>query len=171
MPMAAYRLVQDQSIVSQQTSNLYVLLLIGCGLWTYSRYGGELSRSGRAAAKLSLIAGLPVMLAGLLMFFGILELHPAQDYCWIRVSDSSGLLRRIQTATCPPAPVGVWVAPLFILPASWPWGMAGGVGTLVGSRWAAGVRLGFHPRAGGSERRLGGRLHGPEGDAPIFRSV
>lgn len=126
MPVAAYWLLQDQSIVSNQTSRLYVLVLVGCGLWTHLRYGGALSRSGIAAVKLSVIAGMPVMLAGLLMLSGILELHAMQDYCWIRVSDSSSPLRRIQTAMCPPAAWGVLVAPLFSLPASWLWGLAGG---------------------------------------------
>jgi len=126
LPIAAYWLVHDQSIVSLQTSNLYVLFLIGCGLWTHLRYGGALSRSGRAGVKLSVIAGIPVMAAGLLMLSGILDLHAAQDHCWIRVSDSSDLLRPIQTATCPPAAWGVLIAPVFVLPASWLWGMLGG---------------------------------------------
>ena len=133
MPWAAYGLLHGDWIVSLQTSNLYVLILFGCGVWTHMRYGGESSRSGRAAVKLSFIAGIPVMLAGLLMLSGILELHAAQDYCWIRASDSSGLLRGVQTALCPPAPLGVLAAPLFILPASWLWGMLGG---LLG-RWIA----------------------------------
>jgi hypothetical protein len=126
MPGAAYALLYQQRIVSLQTSNLYVLILIGCGVWTHLRYGGELSRSGRAAVKLSCIAGLPAMQAGLMMLAGILKFHPVQDVCWIRVSDASGLIRQIQTAMCPPSPLGVLVAPLFILPASWLWGTLGG---------------------------------------------
>ena len=126
LPWAAYGLLHDQRIVSIQTSNLYVLILIGCGVWTHLRHGGELSRSGRAAVKLSCIAGLPAMQTGLLMLAGILHVHPAQDVCWIRVSDSLSLLHQIQTAICPPAALGVLFAPLFILPASWLWGMLGG---------------------------------------------
>ena len=133
MPWAAYGLLHDQGIVSIQTSNLYVLILIGCGVWAHLRHGGELSRSGRAAVKLSCIAGLPAMQAGLLMLAGVVHIHPAQDVCWIRVSDSSGLLQQLQTAMCPPAALGVLFAPLFILPASWLWGMLGG---LLG-RWIA----------------------------------
>jgi hypothetical protein len=126
MPWATYQIAHEQRIVSLQTSNLYVLFLIACGLWTNLRYSGDWSRSGRAAVKLSCVAGLPAMQTGLLMLAGFLKIQPAQDYCWIRVSDSSTLLQEIQAAMCPPAALGVLFAPLFLLPASWLWGMLGG---------------------------------------------
>lgn len=136
-------------------SNLYVLLLVGCGLWTHLRHGGKLDQSGLAAVKISFLAGIPVMLAGALMLSGVLGvivLGPgdipttfhqhgfAYTYydatlrsCWIRVQDPAGPLKAVQSATCPPAPLGVLVAPLFTLPSSWLWGMVGG---LLG-RWIA----------------------------------
>jgi hypothetical protein len=136
-------------------SNLYVLLLVGCGLWTHLRHGGKLDRSGLAAVKISFLAGIPVMAAGALMFSGVLGvtvLRPGDTpttlqqhgftytyydatlrSCWVRVEGSEGTWKAIQSISCPPAPLGVLVAPLFTLPASFLWGMAGG---LLG-RWIA----------------------------------
>jgi hypothetical protein len=130
-------------------SNLYVELLVACGLWTNLRYRGELSRSGRAAMRITFLAGVPTMLAGVLMLSGFLgvivvgrwdtpttfhEHGFAYTYydaplrsCWIRVQDPTSSLKTIQLATCPPAPLGVLVAPLFTLPSSWLWGMVGGL--------------------------------------------
>jgi len=154
----------DESIVLLQHplgSNFYILLLVGCGCWTYLRHGGELSRSGRAAVKISFMAGIPVMLAACLMLFGILGVvvvgpgdisttfhehgftytyYSAQTFCWLRVSEpeTQPFARAIQSATCPPAPLGVLISPLLILPASWLWGQLGG---LLG-RWIARGRRG-----------------------------
>lgn len=136
-------------------SNLYVLLLVGCGLWTHLRRRGKLDQSGLAAVKISFLAGIPVMLAGALMLSGVLGvivLGPGDipttfhqhgftytyydatlRSCWIRVQDPAGPLKAVQSTTCPPAPLGVLLAPLFTLPASWLWGMVGG---LLG-RWIA----------------------------------
>jgi len=136
-------------------SNLYVELLVGCGVWTYLRYGGKLSRSGKAAMRITFLAGVPSMLAGVLMLSGFLSVivvgrcdtpttfhehgfaytyYDAQvRSCWIRVQEPTGTLKSIQSTACPPAPLGILVAPLFALPASWLWGMVGG---LLG-RWIA----------------------------------
>jgi hypothetical protein len=136
-------------------SNLYVLLLVGCGLWTHLRHGGKLDQSGLAAVKISLLAGIPVMLAGALMLSGVLDVvilgpgdipttfhqhgftytyyDATSRSCWIRVQDPMGPLKAVQSTACPPAPLGVLVAPLFRLPVSFLWGMAGG---LLG-RWIA----------------------------------
>ena len=149
----------NESIVLLQHllgSNLYIFLLIGCGLWTHLRHSGKMDQSGLAALKISFLAGIPVMLAGALMLFGLLGVvvvgpgdipttfhehgfaytyYSAQHYCWIRVSEpaTQQLAHGVQSATCPPAPLGVLVAPLFTLPASWLWGALGG---LLG-RWIA----------------------------------
>ena len=130
-----YGLVRNQSILPP-TSNLYVTILFGCGVWTHLRHGGELSQSGRAAMKISFIAGIPVMVAGLLMLFGVTDAHLTQDRCWLRVSDSSSPLHALQSVTCPPAPLGVSLAPLFVLPWSWVWGVGGGaLGREIARRW------------------------------------
>jgi len=142
----------DESILLRQHllgSNLYILLLIGCGVWTHLRYGGELSQAGLAALKITFLAGIPVMLAGILMLFGILRIavigpgeaattfqqhgftytyYSAQSYCWLRVADPAAhpLARAIQLTMCPPSPLGVFISPLLMLPASWLWGLVGG---------------------------------------------
>ena len=130
-------------------SNLYIELLTGCGLWTQLRYGGGLSRSGKAAIKMSFLAGIPVMLAGVLMLSGVLGLIVVGPWgtpttfhehgftytyydsplrsCWIRVQEPVGTWEAIQSAACPPAPLGFLVEPLFALPTSWLWGMVGGL--------------------------------------------
>jgi hypothetical protein len=143
---------RDESTVLLQNlmgSNLYVLLLLGCGLWTHLRHRGKLDQSGLASVKISFLAGIPVMLAGALMFSGVLRvtvLGPGDlpttfhqhgftytyydatlRSCWIRVQDHTGPLKAVQSTTCPPAPLGVLLAPLFTLPASWLWGMVGGL--------------------------------------------
>jgi len=136
-------------------SNLYVEILVGCGLWTYLRYGGKLSRSGRAAMRITFLAGVPSMLAGVLMLSGFLGVTAVGRWgtlttfhehgftytyydsplrsCWIRVQDPTNVWKALQSATCPPAPLGILLAPLLALPASWLWGIVGG---LLG-RWIA----------------------------------
>jgi hypothetical protein len=104
-----------------------------------------------AAVKISFLAGIPVMLAGVLMLSGVLGVivlgpgdtpttfhehgfsytyYDAQvRSCWIRVSApaTQTSAQAVQSATCPPAPLGILVAPLFTLPSSWLWGIAGGL--------------------------------------------
>ena len=133
--VVVFSLVRNQSILSP-TSNLYVMILLGCGVWTHLRHGGKLSQSGWAAMKISFIAGIPVMVAGLLMLFGVTDAHFTQDRCWLRVSDASSPLHALQSATCPPAPLGVSLSPLFVLPWSWVWGIGGGaLGREIARRW------------------------------------
>jgi hypothetical protein len=93
-------------------SEFYVVLLIGCGCWTNLRHGGTLNRSGVAAMKMSLIAGLPVMVGGLLMALGLLDAR--------FLGASLGAPRHA------PIPLAMMVAPLFRVPESWIWGAIGG---------------------------------------------
>ena len=58
-------------------TGFYVLLLAGCGCWTYLRHGGKPSRCGVAAMSMSLIAGIPIMVVGLLMVFGLVDVMPS----------------------------------------------------------------------------------------------
>ena len=133
--VVVFGLVRNQSILPP-TSNSYVLILFGCGVWTHLRHGGELSQSGKEAMKISFIAGIPVMVVGLLMLFGVTDVHLTQDRCWLRVSDASSALHALQSATCPPAPLGVSLSPLFVLPWSWVWGVGGGaLGREIARRW------------------------------------
>ena len=45
--------------VTLLTAEFYVLLIVGCGCWTYLRHGDKVTRSGVAAMRMSLIAGIP----------------------------------------------------------------------------------------------------------------
>jgi hypothetical protein len=130
-------------------SNLYVEILVGCGFRTYLRHRGKLDQSGLAAVKVSFLAGVPMMLAGILMWVGILGVvvvgpggtpttfhehgftytyyDSVMRSCWMRVQDHAGPFMAVQSTTCPPAPLGVLLAPLFALPASFLWGTVGGL--------------------------------------------
>jgi hypothetical protein len=89
-------------------SNVYAFLLIGCGCWTYLRHGETAKRAGVAAMKMSLIAGMPIMVGALLMTTAILDLSvPAAPLH-------------------PPSAWAMLVAPLARLPGSWIWGAVGG---------------------------------------------
>jgi hypothetical protein len=89
-------------------SELYVLLLIGCGCWTYLRHGGKVWRSGVAAMTMSLLAGLPVMVGGVLMTLGFFS------------------VRFLGPDLPPVSPLAVLVSPLVRLPEYWIWGALGG---------------------------------------------
>jgi hypothetical protein len=94
--------------VAVMASGLFVSLLVLCGCWTHLRHGGRARRAGVAAMRMGFIAGIPIMLAGVLMMAGLLELTFV----------GSGLT--------PPAPWAVLIAPLVRLPEFWLWGAIGG---------------------------------------------
>ena len=89
-------------------SELYVLLLVGCGCWTHLRHGGTVNRSGMAAMRMSLIASIPILLGALLMMSGLIS------------------LRFLGPHLPPPSALAILVAPLARLPESWIWGAVGG---------------------------------------------
>ena len=104
--------------------NLYAMALIGCGWWTYRR-SGSMQQSGRAALRLSFIAGLPILVAGVLMIAGVLHLRvvgpgdaltsqPELTYTYFTIHQQT------------PSPLAILTAPLFRLPESWIWGLTGG---------------------------------------------
>jgi hypothetical protein len=89
-------------------SGLFVWLLIACGCWTHLEYGGTARRAGVAAMKMGLIAGIPIILAGVLMMAGLVKL----TFVGPRVP--------------PPPAWAVLIAPLARLPEFWIWGALGG---------------------------------------------
>jgi len=97
-------------VVKPLMTELYVLLLVGCGCWTQLRHRGMASQSGWAAAKVTWLAGVPVMLAGVLMWAGVLD---------------AAALGPADAPTHPATPLSVLAAPLFRLPESWIWGAVG----------------------------------------------
>jgi hypothetical protein len=96
-------------------SGFFVFLLTACGCWTHLRHGGKARRAGMAAMRMGFIAGLPIMLAAVLMMFGLFD------------------LRFVGSRLPPPAPWEVLISPLARLPEFWIWGALGG---LLGKRIA-----------------------------------
>ena len=90
----------------------YVLLLAGCGYWTYRRHAGKPSRCGVAAMRMSLIAGIPVMVIALLMVFGVVDLMPLDAHAAARMRPSAW---------------AILAAPLARVPEAWIWGSLGGL--------------------------------------------
>ena len=97
--------------VTFMASEFYVLLLTACGCWTYLRHGGKATRSGLAAMRMSLIAGIPIMLIAVLLMSGFLDMA---------FLDPRG------AATIRPSALAILVAPLSRLPEAWIWGSIGG---------------------------------------------
>jgi hypothetical protein len=108
-------------------SELYALLLVGCGIWTHLRHVGQLSQSGIAAMKICLIAGMPIMLAGVLMFVGVLGVIVMVPGDMSTAFREHGIAFTYYSAQgTPPTSLSVLVSPLFRLPESWIWGIVGG---------------------------------------------
>jgi hypothetical protein len=95
-------------VVTFMASEVYTALLILCGWWTRRRYHYSAQRCGMAAMRMSLIAGLPVMLAGALLAAGAIQLN------------------LISSGGVQPLPFVVLLAPIARLPENWIWGAVGG---------------------------------------------
>jgi hypothetical protein len=91
-------------VVAPMKSNSYVLALIACGCWTNLR--SPTSTPGLAAIKVTLIAGIPVMAAAVLMLTDTVTFY--------------------STGHTVLSPWSVLVSPLFELPSSFLWGTVGG---------------------------------------------
>jgi hypothetical protein len=90
-------------------AEIYVLSMVACGCWSYLRDRGPLNRSGTAAMRMSLIAGLPIAICALLMLSGVMDrmfLAP----------------QRVR-----PLPWLMLISPLLRLPEAWIWGAVGGL--------------------------------------------
>ena len=94
--------------VSFLFAGVFAVLQVICGCWTHLRYGGRVYRSGLAAMKTSLIAGIPLVLGALLMILGLVDL-------------------RFPGTTLPLSPSAMVFAPLARLPDAWIWGALGGL--------------------------------------------
>jgi hypothetical protein len=108
-------------------SEYYVLLLIACGCWTYLRRPGNSSHCGIAAMKVSFIAGIPVMIAGVLMLsrvLGILVVGPGDPTTTFHEHGFAYTYYNAQHQR--PGAIHVLLAPVFRLPLSWIWGLVGG---------------------------------------------
>jgi hypothetical protein len=88
-------------VVKLMKSELYASLLIGWGCAVRVRDPEGTSRSGKAAVKIALVTGIPVMLTGILMLSGLVKENALN-------------------------PWAVLTAPLFFLPQAWTYGAIGG---------------------------------------------
>lgn len=59
--------------VAFMASEWFVLMLVGCGCWTFVRRRTRIRDAVVAAMTMTLIAGLPVTIAGVLAGFGMIE--------------------------------------------------------------------------------------------------
>ncbi len=146
LPMSAGRglaaVLQDSSktlptvVVTPLASDLYVLVLVVCGCWTQLARPRSLSECGSAAIRLGAVAGIPVMLVGLLMLAGILHLRAVGPDVRPATSSDLGLIFTYYTSHAhAPSALAVLTAPLFRLPESWLWGLLGGrLGRAIGRR-------------------------------------
>jgi len=114
-------------VVRPLGSDLYVLVLVWCGYLTQLRHRRSLSHAGIAAVRLSLIAGIPVIVAGGLMLAGVLGIavvDPGHLPATVREHTFSYTYYGAERDQI--TPVGVLLSPLFKLPESWVWGVLGG---------------------------------------------
>ena len=123
-------------VVTPLASELYVLVLVACGCWTQLRLRRSISSCGIAAMRLGAVAGIPVMLIGLLMLAGIVHLRMVgPDAAPAAVSDLGLTFTYYTSHAHAPSALAVLTAPVFRLPESWLWGMLGGrLGRAIGRR-------------------------------------
>lgn len=107
-------------------TNLYAVALMLCGYWTHLRHGGRASASGMAAVRLGALAGVPVMLAGLLMLVGAVHLRVAGPADALLNSGSPWTYTYFTPKPHAPSWLAVSSAPLLRLPQAWIYGWIGG---------------------------------------------
>ena len=95
--------------VSFLASEIYIYVALICGYWTERRFKCSLPRAGVAAMRMTLIAGSPVMLAGLLIALGVLDPSFAE---W----RAGGFV---------PSPIAMMLAPIAAAPQFYFWGIFG----------------------------------------------
>jgi hypothetical protein len=107
-------------VVTPFKSNFFALYLMTCGFWTQLRRSTTPSQSGRAAAWATSVAGLPVLLVGVLLMASALDVST---------------VRHIAAQPYSLVPWKVVAAPLSFLPQAWIWGWVGGrIGTFTRAR-------------------------------------
>ena len=90
-------------------NDLYVLFLMTCGCLMHLRFGATPARSGVAAMKISFIAGMPILVVGLFVGLGLMQV-PAAGY---------------PVGANKPGGLAVMTAPIARLGESWIWGTVG----------------------------------------------
>lgn len=112
-------------VVAPLKSNLYVLTLVACGCGTYLL--SRASSPGLAAMKVTLIAGIPVVVAATLMLTGILATTVVGPGDAPSTFEQHGFTFTFYSNDhSVPSPWSTLVSPLFQLPWSFLWGTVGG---------------------------------------------
>ncbi len=126
-------MVQDSSITLPRVvvklfrSEFYAWLLILFGCFKHVRDGGTVVQSGKAAMKASFLAGLPIMVSGVLMLVGILRVVSLGPGDIPTTFQQHGFAYTYYNAEHQsPGSLNILLAPLFELPRSWIWGVVGG---------------------------------------------
>jgi hypothetical protein len=114
-------------LITPFVADVYLLSLGTFGCWSTLSRRTTPARSGLAAMRISLIAGLPVAMAGLLMMAGWLGLIVLLPGDVPSTYHQHGFAYTYYTAGGEtPSAVSIVAAPLFRLPEAWLWGAMGG---------------------------------------------
>src|SRR5262249_54094558 len=125
-------------IVTPLASNLYVIVLIAGGCWTYLRRDRSYRRCGRSAIRLTLVAGFPVVLLGALIQVGLIHLRVVRADAPLQFVDSTLTYTYVTAHGHAPSTLAILTAPLFRLPEAWIWGLVGGrLGRAIARYWPA----------------------------------
>jgi len=121
------RITFPRVVVRPLRSEFYVWLLILIGCFTHLRHGGTAAQSGMAAVKASFLAGLPILVAGVLMLFGILKIVSLGPADMPSTFQQHGFAYTYYSEELQsPSSLNILLAPLFALPQCWIWGALGG---------------------------------------------
>lgn len=113
--------------VSPLGSNLYGFFILFSTFWMSMRGRSE-TESAWAAVRICLIAGIPIMIAGVLIWAGALDLvivGPADVPTTFR--EHGWAFTYYSAQPNPPHPFSIVVAPLFRVGETWAWGLVGGL--------------------------------------------
>jgi hypothetical protein len=119
--------------VSAVVGEVFSVLFLYCGWWTYRRRGGTPSQAGRTAATVCVLAGIPVVVIGALLLLGAIDLSV------VGPGHSAADIQNRLTFTYYSAdghsvsPLMVMLFPLSRVPIAWLWGSLGGYA----ARWTA----------------------------------
>jgi hypothetical protein len=125
-------------IVTPLASNLYVIVLIACGCWTYLRRDRSNRQCGRSAIRLTIIAGFPVVLLGTLIAAGLIHVRVVGAEASMLFVDSPLTYTYVTAHGHAPSALAILTGPLFRLPEAWIWGLVGGrLGRAIARYWPA----------------------------------
>jgi hypothetical protein len=109
------------------TFELYVLLLLFAGAWTNLRYGGPISRAAIAGARMTFLAGLPVVVLALTMMAGLIDVRLVQPGgVATAIVDGPLAYTYYGAEPFPWFSFAALMAPVFALPLAAIWGAVGG---------------------------------------------